>query len=252
MTALPIFTEKYNASEMKIINKDTGKRVGVADEDVKSHKKKLKEEDPILRNADKDANLEELSAMDPPSAYDEDRMVGSNYDQMNPFIQELMDEHKEVIERTKEFDEALMKFRDSGYMFSKEVDDAFNSFFIFFDEHIQPHNRKEERNYFRILHERLIESGEHGTGENPSTAIDLMEDDHTKFIQLAALAFNLLGLGSRLRDRDSQGITFDLAFNAGRELTELLRLHIFREDETLFPISQELLTEEDFRVINEL
>jgi hemerythrin-like domain-containing protein len=45
-------------------------------------------------------------------------------------------------------------------------------------------------------------------------------------------------------------MTFDLAFNAGRELTELLRLHIFREDETLFPLSQQLLTEEDFNVIN--
>lgn len=235
---------------MKVINKETGRRVGSKDEDVKEHSKKLKDQDPILRNIDKDENLEEFSAMDPPEAYDKERVVGSNYESMDKFIQELMDEHKEVIEKTKVFDEALVTFRDSGFAFTRDIDDAFNAFFVYFDEHILPHNRKEERHYFRILHDRLIESGEHGKGENPSTAIDLMEDDHTKFIQLAALAFNLLGLGTRLRDNESRGMTFDLAFNAGRELTELLRLHIFREDETLFPLSQQLLTDEDFKIIN--
>jgi hypothetical protein len=101
------------------------------------------------------------------------------------------------------------------------------------------------------LHDRLIESGEHGNGENPSTAVDLMEDDHVKFIQLGSLVFNLLGLGIRLRDTESKIVTFDLAFNTGRELAELLRLHIFREDETLFPLSQQLLTIEDFLIIHE-
>jgi hemerythrin-like domain-containing protein len=177
-------------------------------------------------------------------------MLGSDYENMNKFIQELMDEHKEVVEKTKIFDEALVAFRESGFVFTNEINIAFNEFFVYFDEHILPHNRKEERHYFRILHDRLIESGEHGKGENPSTAIDLMEDDHTKFIQLASLAFNFLGLGTRLRDNESRAMTFDLAFNSGRELTELLRLHIFREDETLFPLSQQLLTEQDFAIIN--
>lgn len=235
---------------MKIIDKATGKRIGSENSDLKAINKKLKEEDPILRHADKEENLEEFSAMDPPSAYDKERALGADYQHMDSFIQELMDEHKEVIEHVQIFDEALMRFRDSSYAFTKEVDDAFNTFFIYFDEHILPHNRKEERHFFRILHDRLIESGEHGTGDDPSTAVDLMEDDHTKFIQLGALSFNLLGLGTRLRDNESRMLTFDLAFNAGRELTELLRLHIFREDETLFPIAQQLLTKEDFKVVN--
>ncbi len=235
---------------MKYINKETGKRIGSKDELSKEHSKKLKDEDPILRNASKTENLEEFSAMDPPGAYDEERVLGSDYDHMNGFLQSLMDEHKEVIEKVKHFDEALVKFRESGFAFTHEIDLAFNSFFVYFDEHILPHNRKEERHYFRILHERLIESGEHGKGDEPSTAIDLMEDDHTKFVQLASLSFNLLGLGTRLKDLDSRVMTFDLAFNTGRELTELLRLHIFREDETLFPLSQQLLTEDDFYIIN--
>ena len=235
---------------MKIIDKETGKRFDAKDDDVKTHKKKLKDEDPILRNVDKEENLEEFSAMDPPDAYDKNRMLGSDYKKMDHFIQELMDEHKVVIEKINEFDEALKNFKDSNYAFTKEIDNAFNAFFVYFDEEVLPHNRKEERHYFRILHDRLIESGEHGTGDIPSTAVDLMEDDHVKFIQLAALSFNLLGLATRLRDQESRLLTFDLAYNTGRELIELLRLHIFREDETLFPLSQEILHAEDFTFIN--
>lgn len=232
---------------MKIIDKNTGKRVGSTHTiDEKALKKKLKEEDPILRNVDKDANLEEFSAMDPPDAYSESHTIGSDYDSFHPFIQELMDEHRELSEKIDAFDEALISFKESGYVFTKEINDTFNEFFTYFDDHIQPHNEKEERYFFRILHECLIESGEHSTDENPETAVQLMEDDHNKFVQLATLSFNLLGLATRLPDMNSRAITFDLAFNSGRELTELLKLHIFREDETLFPLAQSLFTEEDF------
>ncbi|MDX2362303.1 MAG: hemerythrin domain-containing protein [Crocinitomicaceae bacterium] len=230
---------------MKIIDKKTGTRVG-ADPDAKAVKKKLKEEDPILRNADKEENLEEYSAMDPPDAYDKERAIGADYDTMNPFIQGLMDEHKELIDEVNAFEKSMIEFKESGFMFTRAASDSFNKFFKYFDNHIVPHNEKEEHHFFRMLHDRLIESGEHGNGADPETAVDLMEDDHNKFIQLATLSFNLLGLGSRLRDLESKGITFDLAYNNGKELAELIRLHIFREDETLFPLAQELLTEEDF------
>ena len=234
---------------MKIIDKKSGTRVGSMPSDKKSINKKLKEEDPILRNADKEENLEEFSAMDPPEAYDKARAIGANYDNMHPFIQNLMDEHKEVIEQLDKFDKTLIKFKEDHFVFTQDMSAEFNIFFKYFDNHIVPHNSKEEKYFFRLLHERLIESGEHGNGETPETAVDLMEDDHNKFIQLATLSFNMLGLGSRLRDLESRGVTFDLAYNSGRELVELLRLHIFREDETLFPLAQQLLTEEDFTKI---
>ncbi len=235
---------------MKIIDKNTGRRVGVkVSEEEKHHKKRLKEEDPILRNVDKDANLEEFSAMDPPDAYSKQHAIGSNYNAYHSFIKELMDEHKELTQKVDQFDQALIDFKQGGYVFTKEINDSFNSFFTYFDNHIVPHNEKEERYFFRILHERLLESGEHGTGDDPDTAVQLMEDDHNKFIQLATLSFNLLGLGTRLPDLNSRAMTFDLAFNNGRELTELLKLHIFREDETLFPLAHQLLKEEDYELL---
>lgn len=235
---------------MKIIDKHSGKRVGSENTEVKSVQKKLKEEDPILRNANKEENLEEFSAMDPPDAFDKSRTIGVDYKKLNSFTQELIDEHDEVLKMVDEFDKNLISFKENGFIIDKDINDGFNRFFHYFDEHIVPHNRKEERDFFRILHDRLIESGEHGVGDEPSTAVDLMEDDHSKFLQLAALCFNFLGLGTRLKDLESRAITFDLAFNNGRELTELLRLHIFRENETLFPLAESLLTTEDFKHIN--
>ena len=66
-----------------------------------------------------------------------------------------------------------------------------------------------------------------------------------KFIQLGALVFNLLGLAPRLHDPRSQQYVYDVAYNNGKELVELLRLHIFREDHTLFPLAQKYLSEEE-------
>lgn len=234
---------------MKIIDTKTGKRVGKKTElDEKSIKKKLKEEDPILRNADKDQNLEEFSAMDPPDAYSKEHAIGSSYETYHPFIKELMDEHKDLSKKIDAFDKSLSGFKESGYQFTKEISDSFNEFFTYFDNHIQPHNEKEEKYFFRILHERLLESGEHSPDDdNPNTAVQLMEDDHNKFIQLATLSFNMLGLATRLPDLNSRGITFDLAYNNGRELIELLKLHIYREDEILFPLAHKLLKEEDYQ-----
>ncbi|MFP5471092.1 MAG: hemerythrin domain-containing protein [Bacteroidia bacterium] len=235
---------------MKIIDKETGKRVGSKNSEIKSINKKLKEEDPIVKNAEKDQETEEFSPMDPPDAYDKKRVIGANYEAMDKHVKELMDEHAELEKIAAKFETALIEFKTSGFVFTKEINDTFNEFFTFFDEHILPHNRKEERHLFPILHQRLIESGEHGVGDNPETAVDLMEDDHVKFIQLATLSFNLLGLGSRLTDLNSRALTYDLACNSGKELVELLRLHVYREDNTLFPLAQKLLTAEDFAKIH--
>jgi hemerythrin-like domain-containing protein len=40
--------------------------------------------------------------------------------------------------------------------------------------------------------------------------------------------------------------TYDVAYNNAKELVELIRLHVFREDNTLFPLAQKYLTKEQF------
>lgn len=76
-----------------------------------------------------------------------------------------------------------------------------------------------------------------------------MEDDHIKFIQLGSLTFNLLGLAPRYRDVQARMFTYDVAYNNAKELVELLKLHIFREDNTLFPLAQKFLSAEELKTI---
>ncbi len=190
--------------------------------------------------------------MDPPEAYDPNYAIADvDLESMDEGLKSLINEHKEVISELENFETSLISFKAEGFRMTKEINESFAGFFSFFDNDILVHNRKEERHLFPILHQRLIESGEHSKEEIPKTSVDLMEDDHVKFIQLASLTFNILGLAVRLPDKHSQMLTYDVAYNTGIELVELLKLHIYREDNILFPLAQKLLTKAEFSKIEE-
>ena len=101
-----LFTAEYNA--MKIIDTQTGKRVG---SDQKSLNKKLKEEDPILRNASKELDKEELSPMDPPEAYEAFKPEAVDADNYHPLIQQYMKEHVAALEVMDEFEKGMLLFK---------------------------------------------------------------------------------------------------------------------------------------------
>lgn len=232
---------------MKIIDK-SGKRIDGKASD-KEIKKKLKEEDPIIRNAVKDEDMEEFSPMDPPDAYDKERTTvkGVDPDNMEEVLMHFVEEHRELDAVVKKFNNALDEFKAKQYQLTQDINDVFSEFFTYFDGTIMPHNRKEERYLFPQLHQRLLEVGEHG--DQNITAVDLMEDDHVKFIQLGSLAFNFLGLAARLPDDRSRYLVLDLAYHNCKELVELLNLHVFREDNTLFPLAQKNMTTEELKAI---
>lgn len=222
---------------MKIIDKETGKR--------------LNEIDPVKGNPEKDISIQEdeLSPMDPPDAYSSYAKIELDNTALNESLMLLKKEHEEVIVVLDIFEKALTQFKELNYELNDEINDGFKKFFDFFDNELLPHNRKEEKTLFPILQKALIANNEHGTGENPVTAVDIMEDDHVKFIQLGSLVFNFLGLAPRLRDAQSRIFTYDVAFNNAKELIELIRLHIFREDNTLFPLAQKFISPEDFKTL---
>lgn len=211
--------------------------------------KKLSKTDPLDRNAEKGLEEVEHTPMEPPAAYEQPGPVEVDFDSMSEALKILVNEHKKASEVTDDFESALSEYKMNGYKLTHEINTAFKEFFNFLDNDLFPHNDKEEKTLFPLLHERLIEKGEHSTGAHPMTAIDIMEDDHVKFIQLGALTFNLLGLASRLRDENSRMFVLDTAFENGRELAELLKLHIYREDYTLFPLAQKFLTAEELEKI---
>ena len=232
---------------MKIIDKKTGKRI--VDTEVN---KSLRQDDPIKRNVEKGLESVEHSPMDPPEAYDGAEVRGASYDQMDVALQQYMDEHRTCINKAERFEKAMVRFKDSGYQLNAEINRAFSEFFQFFDHNIIDHNQREEKQLFPLLHKRLMESDEHGQGSHPKTAVDMMEDDHMKFIQLGTLTFNMLGLAARLRDERSRMVVYDVAFNNGVELVELLRLHIYREDNIVFPLAHKLISKEEFAELHEV
>lgn len=211
--------------------------------------KETNKHDPLKRFVKKDAGLEhvEHSPMDPPDAYDKNYTLPEvEYEKMPAVIKKFVDEHKVAITHIDNFEKALAQFKEKKYQFNKEINDGFSQFFNFFDNNIMAHNHKEEKILFPLLNEKLMASGEHSKEPNPKTPIDIMEDDHVKFIQLGTLSLNLLGLAPRLHDEKSRMYVYDIAYNNAKELVEMLRLHIFREDHTLFPLAHKLINEQEF------
>lgn len=204
----------------------------------------------IKRFVEKDKDHEERSPMNPPAAYRPQNIETVPYEKMSPFLQSLIDEHKVFVNVLSKFEEALINWRKNNWIFTDEIDFGLKQFFSFFDEKVPLHNQKEEKKLFPLLQKILIETGEHNSKDTSYTGISLMEDEHIKVAQAAAIVFNFLGLGSRLPDKRSQEITFEAAFEQGIAIVETMKLHIFREENILFPQAMELFTSSEFEKLN--
>ncbi|MCK6620402.1 MAG: hemerythrin domain-containing protein [Calditrichaceae bacterium] len=209
--------------------------------------KKLQETDPLKRMVEKQTEQEEFSPMNPPDAYSPPAGEAIPYENLPPFLKKFVDEHRRCLSELEAFEGILSRLHRQGLKPDKTVDKGLRRFFSFLDESIVRHNLKEEKILFPLLQKRLLEKGEHSKGQYPKTAVDMLEDDHITVMQLAAVTFNFLGLAARLPDAPSRAITLDAALEQGKELVELLRLHIFREDNVVFPLAVKHIAENEFR-----
>lgn len=200
--------------------------------------------DPIHRQVEKGYEGEGVSPMAPPDLYaPPGENQGVSYEEMHPLLQAFRDDHASFVTELTDFEGALATIRESGP--NREVDAALSSFFRAIDENVVPHNRQEERGLFPVLAHRLIERGEHSKGALPTTAIDVLMDDHLQILQLSAVIFNFFAVASRIPDARSRGVVLTAAVEQGQVLAELLRLHMFREDHVLFSLAHEYLTTEE-------
>lgn len=195
--------------------------------------------DPLKRRVEKQNEQEEFSPMDPPDAYLPPNLETVPYDEMHPFLQFLMDEHQTCSKELDAFESAFLQIQEKGI--NPMVNETLGHFFEFFDNHIIRHNRKEEKILFPFLNQRLLENGEHGHGSTPVTVVDMLEDDHVKTIQLAAVVFNFFGLVMHLPDSNSRLVVLDVALENSKVLIEMLRLHFFREDNIVFAQAHRLI-----------
>ena len=206
---------------------------------------KLHRIDPLRKQAERGLDSARgLSPMDPPDAYAPSGMEPVPINALHPFLRQFREEHVAFMEELNAVEAAILSIQKCGY--TKESDAKLRHFFHYLDQEFTPHSRREEAALFPLLRERLIESGEHGSGSARATATDVMEDEHAKAMQLAAVVVNFLGLVFRLPDERSGMIVLDAALAQGKNLVELLRLHVFREDNVVFPLAHRLISQAEF------
>ena len=109
----------------------------------------------------------------------------------------------------------------------REVDEKLRQFFSYFDDQIVSYNQEGEKYLFARISKKM-------TADEDFDVIDFLETDHVKSIQMAAVAFNMLALFLRIPDEKSRFIILDIALNQAKELLELLKVHIYREDTMIF------------------
>lgn len=188
----------------------------------------------IRRNTDKGV-VGESSPMDPPDGFAPPSIEEVPRGEMSPFLAKLMDEHDRFKSLLENFEGLLTAISARGV--TKEINEGLGGFFRVFDNEVIPHQQLEERELYPALDKALVQKGEHSKGRETFTCVSVMLDDHLRMAQLAAVVFNLFGLSSRLPEADSRLVVLDLAVEQGKALVEALRLHLFREDNILFPLA---------------
>lgn len=206
--------------------------------------------DKITRSVEHGLNEDEISSpMAPPVAMHHGDIKKVSPEDFAPALKMLWDDHQEFLAVLDCFEQALTSFKNEGWKISPETSRGFGQFFEFMDHDTPRHNAKEEKALFPLLHEKLVATGECSPGEHPTTSVDVMEDDHLKVAQASALVFNLLGIASRLRDENSRATLNQIAYDQGREIIEVMRLHILKENEVLLPQAQHLLDGEELHTV---
>jgi hemerythrin-like domain-containing protein len=203
--------------------------------------KNLNKQDPLKRMVERQQETEEFSPMDPPDAFQPPDLDRVKHEDMHPLIQSLMGDHKDCNRAVTEFENTLNSLHSEG--FSKSTLDGINNFFSYFDESVIEHNRKEDDTIFVVLN-KILHKKEEFSKTTGKTVVDLMEDDHIRMLQLAAISFNLFGLVTRIPDEGSRIVILDLAVEQSKALIEMLKLHIFREDNVVFPMANKYLSTE--------
>ena len=221
---------------MKIIDKNTGKR--------------LKDVDPLQRDGVKDLTGIENSPMDPPEAY-EAGVDGSVIEEFPEALKLFLNQFEEINANLDRLEEGFNDFVKEGYQFTEGFNEILKDFFHFYDESLLALLQLEQKTLFPILHELLIKSGEHSSSDKPKTAVDIMEDDYVKIIQLGTLVFNFLGLSSRIRDEQSRTFILETTGGNARELIELIRLTFFRKQNVLYPLAVKLVPSDQMEELRE-
>lgn len=205
-------------------------------------------QEPIKRFVEHGVEQSPCSPMEPPEARSSSVEQIPEESLVAP-LRAFVAEHREYETVLNVFERSLLALKQNEWRFNPEISAGLKRFFQFQDESVLAHHRKEEKCLFPFLREKFLATGEHSPSGKPVTPVEVMEDDHLKVGQSTCLVFNLLGLAPRLEDAKSRQVLLEHAFHLGQEIVETMRLHIYKENTVIFPLAQQLISADEWRVI---
>ncbi len=203
----------------------------------------LQQIDPVKKQAEVSAidRGSQYSPLSPPDALTPPSNVKVLYDNLHPYLKLLVDDHNRLKIEMDKFQLVLLDLSASRDVLGKNAQAVKSFFDIFMTEFIQ-HNQQEEKILFPILAKRFLEVGEHSKAARPITPIDILKNEHIEAMQVGAEARCTWALIHQIIDPSSQTILLGNFLRKSHTLLEMMRLHIFREDDIVFSLAQKHLT----------
>lgn len=203
----------------------------------------LQQIDPVKKQAEVSAQDRgsQYSPLSPPDALTPPSNVKVLYDNLHPYLKLLVDDHNRLKIEMEKFQLVLLDLSASRDVLGKNAQ-AVKSFFDIFMTEFILHNQQEEKILFPILAKRFLEVGEHSKAARPITPIDILKNEHIEAMQVGAEARCTWALIHQIIDPSSQTILLGNFLRKSHTLLEMMRLHIFREDDIVFSLAQKHLT----------
>jgi len=183
-----------------------------------------------------------FSPMSPPEAHAPPGAIKIDYHSFHPYLKIFVDEHTALKARMDEF-QKILRDLSLGEDISLPTDKKVRSFYKDFHRDFHVHNRREEEVLFPVLRTCFLEIGEHSKTARPITPINVMIDEHQEAFKVATEAVCAWELLAQLFDPPSRTILLKAFIRKSNTLLEMMRLHIYREDDIIFSLAQRHLSQ---------
>ena len=210
----------------------------------------LNKHDPLKRQEDvssKDRGSE-YSPMNPPEAYNPPCIIKVDYKEFHPVLQRLVDEHNDLKGNLLLFENMLNELQKNSGL-GLDLKNKILNFLDIFEHDFTLHNKQEEKHLFPLLSKRFLEIGEHSKAKNPITPIHVLEDEHREATKIATEAHYIWTLVFKISNPAIHHLLLKEFLIKSLKLIEIVRLHIFREDDIVFSLAQKNLTKDELDLI---
>lgn len=207
-----------------------------------------KNSDPLKRQAtvSEEDRGARMSPMHPPEGFDAAIPESENTSEMDPLLLSLMDDHKTLLKSIENYEVTIDSIIAERAL-SKESTLSTKEFLKVIDDEFIDHNKKEEEVLFPLLHEKMMENGEHSQSNEPITAVDILTNEHRQAEMMVLDLKEIVKFLETETDALKRENVLKHLIALSKELTGLLKLHIFREDSIVFVLAHEFISKEEFK-----